>query len=84
MSSHSLQEVFMSTKIQNRSVRRVARYDSVAAADESSVLRYNRIANLEAVLSIREQRQRNARLMTFWSVVLMVATLALAAFVEWN
>lgn len=73
----------MSTKIQNRSVRR-GRYDSVASADESSILRYNRIANLEAVLSIREQRQRSARLIMFWSVVLMVSTLALAVFVEWN
>ncbi len=73
----------MSSKIENRSVRR-GRYDSVSSADESSILRYNRIANLEAVLSIREQRQRSARLIMFWSVVLMVSTLALAVMVEWN
>ncbi|MBL8817048.1 MAG: hypothetical protein JNL58_13555 [Planctomyces sp.] len=61
---------------------RVSRHDSVATADESQVLRYNRIANLEAVLSIREHRQRSARLIAFWSIVLMMGTLALAAVLE--
>lgn len=71
-------------KSRSDSAVRTSRFDSAATADESQVLRYNRIANLEAVLSIREHRQRSARLIAFWSVVLMMGTLALAAAVEWN
>ncbi len=69
-------------KSRTDSAVRLSRNDSVATADESQVLRYNRIANLEAVLSIREHRQRSARMIAFWSIVLMMGTLALAAVLE--
>ncbi len=53
------------------------------ASQESAIHRYHRIANLEAVLSIREKQQRRARRLVLWTGVVIMSVLGIAAAAGW-
>ena len=50
---------------------------------ESGVLRYQRVARLEAILTIRERQQRRTQRVVLWATVVLLSVLGTAAVCGW-
>lgn len=54
-----------------------------SSQQDSAILRYQRVARVEAILTIREQQQRSARQAVLWTTVALLSILGCATAGGW-